>query len=82
MVKELQKIGVDIFEQKDGFVVHGVSGKCNLAGGAKLETYHDHRLAMSFYVAGLICEKEITINGFEWINISFPEFEELMSKLT
>ena len=36
---------------------------------------------MSFYVAGLTCEKEIAINGFEWTNISFPEFEELMSKL-
>ena len=80
LVKELQKIGVDIFEQKDGFVVNG-SIKKGLAGGAELEVYHDHRLAMSFYVAGLVCEKEISINGFEWINISFPEFESLMETL-
>lgn len=80
LVKELQKIGVDIFEQKDGFVVNG-SVKKGLAGDAELEVYHDHRLAMSFYVAGLICEKEITINGFEWINISFPEFEQLVGTL-
>ena len=39
------------------------------------------RLAMSLYVAGLICEKEILINGFEWVNISFPTFEELFNKL-
>ena len=79
LVKELQKIGVDIFEQKDGFIVYGKKGL--LEGNAELKTYHDHRLAMSFYVAGLICEKEIAIDGFEWIDISFPEFEELMNGL-
>lgn len=78
LTKELQKIGVEIEELSDGFVIHG---KTNLKGNALLETYHDHRLAMSFYVAGLICEKEIAINGFEWTNISFPEFEELFNQL-
>lgn len=80
LVKELQKIGVDIFEQKDGFVVHGKT-KSGLEGGAELNVYHDHRLAMSFFIAGLICKKEILINEFEWINISFPEFEILFDKL-
>ncbi len=81
LVKELQKIGVDIFEKKDGFVVNGGLKK-GLSGDAELEVYHDHRLAMSFYVAGLVCEKEIAINGFEWINISFPEFEQLVKALS
>lgn len=81
LVEELQKIGVDIFEQKDGFVIHGNSSK-NLVGDAKLYTYHDHRLAMSFYIAGLICEKEIYIDGFEWTEISFPQFEKLINKLS
>ena len=31
--------------------------------------------------AGLLCENEIAINGFEWTKISFPEFEELFAKL-
>ncbi len=80
LVKELQKIGIDIFEQKDGFIIHGKKGL--LRGNAELQTYQDHRLAMSFYVAGLICEKEIAINGFEWIKISFPNFEKLVESLT
>lgn len=80
LVKELKKIGVNIEELPDGFVVKGKNGKC-LKGDSKLEVYHDHRLAMSFYVAGLICEKEIAINEFEWTEISFPEFEELINKL-
>ena len=78
LVKELSKIGVDIEEHQDGFIVHG---KTKLKGNAELESYHDHRLAMSYYIAGLICENEITINGFEWTKISFPEFEELVGAL-
>lgn len=81
LVRELRKIGIDIEERKDGFVVYG-RGKCLLNGDTELQTYHDHRLAMSFYVAGLICEKEIAIDGFEWTNISFPEFENLFSQLS
>ena len=81
LVRELRKIGVDIDELPDGFVVRG-KGKSNLAGGAELEVYHDHRLAMSFYVAGLVCEKEIAIKDFEWTNISFPEFDDLVTVLS
>lgn len=78
LVTELKKIGVNIEETQDGFIIQG---KTTLNGGAELESYHDHRLAMSFYVAGLICENEIGINGFEWTSISFPEFEELITSL-
>lgn len=78
LVSELTKIGVNITETSDGFIIEG---KSVINGGAELESYHDHRLAMSFYIAGLIAEKEIGINGFEWTKISFPEFEELVSKL-
>lgn len=73
IVTELKKIGADIEETFDGFIING---KSNLKGECQVETYQDHRLAMSLYIAGLICEKPIVINGFEWISISFPEFEE------
>ena len=78
LVYELSKIGVDIKETLDGFIIRG---KTKLKGGAELECYHDHRLAMSFYIAGLVAEKEVGINGFEWTKISFPEFEELFALL-
>lgn len=79
LVSELTKIGIDIAETSDGFIING---KKNIKGGAELESYHDHRLAMSFYIAGLIAEKDIAINGFEWTKISFPEFEELVYNLS
>ena len=78
IVTELKKIGAKIEETEDGFTIEG---KTPLHGDAIVETYHDHRLAMSLYVAGLICQNPISINEFEWVNISFPEFEELMIKL-
>ena len=78
LTEELTKLGVDILEKEDGFIVRG---KSKITGGCETESYHDHRLAMSFYIAGLISEKEIAVNGFEWTKISFPEFEELFSKL-
>ena len=78
VVNELQKIGADIEETPDGFIING---KTKLKGGIEVETYHDHRLAMSLYVAGLICDKPVSINGFEWVSISFPEFENLFAAL-
>jgi 3-phosphoshikimate 1-carboxyvinyltransferase len=78
VVTELKKLGANIEETPDGMIING---KCKLLGNTEVETYHDHRLAMSLYVAGLICEKEILINEFEWVNISFPTFEELFNKL-
>ncbi len=78
VVNELKKIGADIEETPDGFIING---KKELIGNAEVETYHDHRLAMSFYVAGLITQKPIAINGFEWVDISFPEFEKLFTQL-
>ena len=91
LVAELTKIGVNIEETQDGFIVHGGRGKCagkcidkspaNNTTAQPLESYHDHRLAMSFYIAGLVCGNEIAINGFEWTKISFPEFESLINQL-
>lgn len=79
VVTELKKIGADIEETPDGFIING---KTNLKGDTEVETYHDHRLAMSLYVAGLICDKPIAINGFEWVDISFPEFDRLFNSLS
>jgi len=77
VVDELKKANADIEETPDGFVIRG----SKLKGGCELESYHDHRLAMSWYIASLISEKPIKINGFEWVNTSFPEFSELFAKL-
>lgn len=78
MVDGLKALGANVKETEDGMIIEG---KTNLKGGVEIESFHDHRIAMSFYIAGLLCEKPIKIKGFEWVNISFPEFEELFSKI-
>ena len=78
LVSELKKIGVNIEETRDGFIVEG---KTQLTGGCEVECYHDHRLAMSLYTAGLVCSKHVLINDFQWVDISFPEFLSLMESV-
>ncbi|MBQ9245199.1 3-phosphoshikimate 1-carboxyvinyltransferase [bacterium] len=75
---ELKKLGANIEEQPDGFIIQG---KTELSGNCEIECYHDHRIAMSSFVAGLICKKPIKINQFQWVNISFPEFLNLMNNI-
>ena len=77
--KEFCKMGALIEETNDGFIING---KTPLYGNCEIECYHDHRIAMSAYVAGLICEKPIKINEFQWVDISFPEFLNLMKNLS
>ena len=78
VVAEFRKIGIDIDELPDGFVI---GGKQTINGGSEVEVYHDHRLAMTLYVAGLIAKNEIKVNEFQWVNISLPEFLSLMETL-
>ena len=78
-VEKVAGVATKVFPAiKDGFVING---KTPLNGEVEIDTYHDHRLAMSAYIAGLICEKPILINDFEWVNTSFPEFLGLINKI-
>ena len=78
IVSQLKSIGADIEERPDGMVING---KTPLKGGIEIDTHHDHRTAMSFYVAGLITKQPLLIKDFEWVNTSFPEFLSLMEKI-
>ena len=70
MVTNLSKMGADIKGSDDGMIING--GKP--LHGATVDSYHDHRIAMSFGVAGLNADGETKIRGSECINISYPEF--------
>lgn len=74
VVTELRKMGADIEEEHDRMIIHGRSGGTNLHG-AEIETYHDHRIAMCFAVAGLRVEG-VEITGEECVAKSFPDFWE------
>lgn len=79
IVSQLKAIGADIEETPDGMIING---KTKLNGDIEVDCHHDHRTAMSFYVAGLITEKPMLIKEFQWVNTSFPEFQSLMEEIT
>jgi 3-phosphoshikimate 1-carboxyvinyltransferase len=72
---ELAKMGVEVEEGKDWLQVE--RGK---ARGAEIETHNDHRLAMSFAIAGLAVPG-IKIKGERCVDKSFPGFWETLKKL-
>ncbi|HER24769.1 MAG TPA: 3-phosphoshikimate 1-carboxyvinyltransferase [Candidatus Atribacteria bacterium] len=77
IVSELKKMGADIHEKEDGFMVNGPTR----LKGAVCESYNDHRIAMSLAVAALLAEGKTVIRNSECINISFPRFEKILQDL-
>jgi 3-phosphoshikimate 1-carboxyvinyltransferase len=72
---ELKKMGVDVQETEDGLKIRG-----GAPHGAEIDTYDDHRIAMSFAVAGLKVPG-IVIKDPDCVKKSFPEFWEYIEKL-
>jgi 3-phosphoshikimate 1-carboxyvinyltransferase len=74
-VAELRKLGIEAREEADGFVVRPGSP---LAG--RIETYDDHRMAMSFALLGLVA-KGIEIADPECVAKTFPGFWSTLDSL-
>jgi 3-phosphoshikimate 1-carboxyvinyltransferase len=77
IVSELKKMGANIKEKEDGFIVVGPSK----LQGAACESFDDHRIAMSLAIAALLAEGKTVIKNSECIDISFPGFENTLQKL-
>jgi 3-phosphoshikimate 1-carboxyvinyltransferase len=77
MASELRKMGAEVEELEDGLRIPG-SQKLK---GAVVQSYGDHRIAMSLAIAGLLAEGETVIENTECIETSFPGFEILLKSL-
>ncbi|EQB35464.1 3-phosphoshikimate 1-carboxyvinyltransferase [Sulfurimonas hongkongensis] len=75
VVEGLRSTGIEVHEYKDGYKVLGGEMK-----SARVDSHGDHRIAMSFIIAGLRCGMNVT--NIECINTSFPNFFELLQKIT
>ena len=78
ITSELRKLGIEIEERDDGF---RIDGRQKFIGGTEVDSHNDHRIAMSLYIAGLLCSKPIRIKNFKCTSVSFPEFESLIKSL-
>ncbi len=75
VVEGLRASNIEVYEYKDGYKIVGGELK-----SSQVDSDGDHRIAMSFIIAGLRCGMEVT--DLECINTSFPNFFELLQKIT
>ena len=81
IVSELQKLGAKIVELKDGMIIMGNTKFSTEGETIELESYKDHRIALSLAVAGTISEGSIVIKDADCVNISFPNFWEIYNSI-
>ncbi len=76
MENGLRAVGINVHSSKDSIEITG--GK--IIGG-KVDSYDDHRIAMSFAIAGLISQNSLTIMDTQNISTSFPTFVTILREL-
>ena len=72
----LRALGVELVEHKDGMEITGGA----LQGG-EVDSFHDHRIAMSFAIAGAVASGSVIIDQCENVATSFPNFVELANNV-
>jgi 3-phosphoshikimate 1-carboxyvinyltransferase len=75
VVRELSKLGVRAEEEADGFVIHP-----GAAQPGAVDTYDDHRMAMSFALIGLL-RPGIVINDPGCVSKTFPNYFDVLDTL-
>lgn len=74
MATGLRRLGIQVDESRDGAVVHG-----GRFGGGEVDSFHDHRVAMSLAMAGTIANEEVIIRGVDNVDTSFPGFHNCVA---
>lgn len=74
----LAALGTPVRTQPDGMVISG-TGR---VGGGVVEAGGDHRIAMTFAVAGAAAEAPVTIRGWEAVAVSYPSFDRALASIS
>lgn len=74
----LRAMGGVIETYEDGFKIVGPQK----LHGADIKTFHDHRIAMAFTIAGLVSDGETVIHDAQCVAVSYPDFFETLEELT
>jgi 3-phosphoshikimate 1-carboxyvinyltransferase len=78
MAAALEKMGASVEEEQERLTVHG--GDSDLQG-ATLDGRGDHRIIMALAVAGLVADGATTITGAEHVDVSFPNFFDVLAEM-
>ncbi len=77
ITENLKAMGGNITPTDDGMIIRGGTP----LHGAQIQSHLDHRIAMSFAVAGLIADSGTTIRGSSCVDVSYPGFFETLKQL-
>lgn len=77
VAKELSRLGANILPTDDGMII---TGKTPLHGET-VSSLGDHRIGMMLGIASLICKDKVTLEGYEAIEVSYPNFFEDLQSL-
>jgi 3-phosphoshikimate 1-carboxyvinyltransferase len=78
MAEELTEMGARVEERQDELLVYGEDSELR---GATVDGRADHRIIMSLAVAGLVADGETTVTGAEHVDVSFPNFFDVLDSL-
>ncbi|HQE25196.1 MAG TPA: hypothetical protein PKZ70_04150 [Candidatus Atribacteria bacterium] len=73
----LRGLGVEIEERDDGLLIQGPA----VFQGGKVNSYGDHRIAMSLVIAGIVGKKDLVVEDIDCIKISYPDFFSDLEKI-
>ncbi|MCF7976134.1 MAG: 3-phosphoshikimate 1-carboxyvinyltransferase [Phycisphaerae bacterium] len=76
MALELRKLGATVEELPDGLIIHG-----SQLSPAPVQGHHDHRIVMALSLAGMAFDPPLEIDTAEAMNVTFPNFVDLMTDL-
>ncbi len=79
IVSNFKKLGIRINEINNNLSIYG--RKLKIEKQIKIKTFNDHRIAMSFSILNLLCDRKLKIDNIKCINISYPEFKNHLNKL-
>ncbi len=76
MVEGLQRLGIEAKAFEDGLFING-----GILKGGEVLSHHDHRIAMSFAIAGAVAEAPVTIKDCKNVSTSFPGFVQTANQI-
>jgi 3-phosphoshikimate 1-carboxyvinyltransferase len=76
MAAGLNNLGIEAHALDDGIVIQG-----GVFQGGTVDSWHDHRIAMAFAIAGAVSKSPVTIRNCDSVATSFPDFVTLANQI-
>ncbi len=83
IVSNFRKLGIHVTEFQDGYEFSEWTGEISdqMLQNVRIESFMDHRIAMSFSILSFLIGKNLSIDDTSWIETSFPGFFKILEDL-